>query len=51
MTPDPDLYAVLGVDRYGASAPGGEVMERYGFTAAEVCRRALALLEAQATRA
>ena len=46
-----DRGAVLGVDRYGASAPGGEVMERYGFTAAEVCRRALALLEAQATRA
>lgn len=38
---------VLGVDRYGASAPGDEVMQRYGFTAAEVCRRALALLEAQ----
>ncbi len=37
--------AMLGVDRYGASAPGDEVMERYGFTPAEVCRRALALLE------
>lgn len=40
-----DRGAVLGVDRYGASAPGDEVMARYGFTAAEVCRRALALLE------
>jgi transketolase len=38
--------AVLGVDRYGASAPGDEVMRRYGFNAGEVCRRALALLEA-----
>jgi transketolase len=42
-----DRGAVLGVDRYGASAPGDEVMERYGFTADEVCRRALALLEGQ----
>jgi transketolase len=39
--------AVLGVDRYGASAPGDEVMRRYGFNAGEVCRCALALLEAQ----
>jgi transketolase len=37
--------SVLGIDRYGASAPGDEVMQRYGFTSDEVCRRALALLE------
>jgi transketolase len=37
--------SVLGIDRYGASAPGDEVMQRYGFTPDEVCRRALALLE------
>jgi transketolase len=42
-----DRGAVLGVDRYGASAPGDEVMRRYGFTAEEVCRRALALLGRQ----
>jgi transketolase len=40
-----DRGAVLGVDRYGASAPGDEVMARYGFTVDEVCRRALALLD------
>jgi transketolase len=39
--------AVLGIDRYGASAPGDEVMQRYGFTADEVCRRAMALLDAR----
>jgi transketolase len=42
-----DRGAVLGVDRYGASAPGDEVMARYGFTVDEVCRRALALLDQQ----
>jgi len=35
--------AVLGVDRFGASAPGGVVMREYGFTVDEVCRRARAL--------
>jgi len=40
-----DRGGVLGVDRYGASAPGDEVMARYGFTVDEVCRRALALLD------
>lgn len=36
---------VLAVDRFGASAPGEVVMREYGFTMANVCRRALALLE------
>jgi transketolase len=36
---------VLAVDRFGASAPGEIVMREYGFTVANVCRRALALLE------
>jgi transketolase len=40
-----DRGAMLGVDGYGASAPGDEVMKHYGFTVDEVCRRALALLE------
>ena len=37
---------VLGVDHFGASAPGQIVMREYGFTVENVCRRALALLEA-----
>lgn len=35
---------VLGVDRYGASAPGDVVMREYGFTVDNVCNRAMALL-------
>jgi transketolase len=38
-----DLGGVLSVERYGASAPGAEVMKQYGFTVEEVCRRALEL--------
>lgn len=34
---------VLSVDRFGASAPAAVLMREYGFTAEEVCRRALAL--------
>jgi len=39
---------VLGVDRFGASAPGSEMLERYGFTVDNVCARARALLERKA---
>src|SRR5690606_14479217 len=35
---------VLGVDRFGASAPGGEMLERYGFTVDNACARARKLL-------
>ncbi len=35
---------VLGVEDFGASAPGDVVMREYGFTVDNVCRRALALL-------
>jgi transketolase len=35
---------VLGVDRFGASAPGDIVMREFGFTAENVCKRALAVL-------
>jgi transketolase len=35
---------VVSVERFGASAPGPVVMREYGFSPAEVCRRALALL-------
>jgi transketolase len=39
-----DRGDVLGVDRFGASAPGSEMLERYGFTVDNVCVRARALL-------
>ncbi|KWR90784.1 transketolase [Cupriavidus sp. IDO] len=35
---------VLAVDRFGASAAGEVMLREYGFTAENVCRRALALL-------
>jgi transketolase len=40
-----DRGDVIGVDRFGASAPGPVVMRKYGFTVENVCKRALALLE------
>ena len=39
-----DRGDVLGVDRFGASAPGEVVMREYGFTVENVCKRTLALL-------
>jgi transketolase len=39
-----DRGDVLGVDRFGASAPGDVVMREYGFTAENICKRALAVL-------
>jgi transketolase len=35
---------VLGVDRFGASAPGEVLLREYGFTVENVCRRALGML-------
>jgi transketolase len=35
---------VIGIDHFGASAPGKEVMARFGFTADNVAARALALI-------
>jgi transketolase len=35
---------VMGLDHFGASAPGGVVMREFGFTVDNVCQRALALL-------
>jgi transketolase len=40
-----DAGASVAIDRYGASAPGGEVLERLGFTVENVVTRATALLE------
>ncbi len=38
---------MLGVERFGASAPGGEMLENYGFTVDNVCKRAKILLGMQ----
>jgi transketolase len=35
---------VMGLDHFGASAPGGVVMREYGFTVENACQRALGLL-------
>ena len=35
----------LGIDHFGASGPGPQVMEKFGFTAENVVKRALALLK------
>lgn len=40
-----DRGDVIGVDRFGASAPGPIVMRDYGFSVENVCQRALGLLE------
>ncbi len=36
---------VLGLDRFGASAPGEELFRHFGFTPENVARRARALVE------
>jgi transketolase len=41
---------VLGLDRFGASAPGKVVSEKLGFTVDGVVERALALLEGRGGR-
>jgi len=40
-----DQGDVIGVDRFGASAPGPVLMREYGFTVEHVCTRARAVLE------
>jgi transketolase len=42
---------VLGVDRFGASAPGDVNLSQYGFTVDAVCRRAQALLSSATSAA
>jgi transketolase len=39
-----DEGAIIGIDHYGASAPGEEVMKNFGFTAEHVTSAALRLL-------
>jgi transketolase len=38
------LGGVVGIDRYGVSAPGGQLLERFGFTPDNVVEHALAVL-------
>ena len=38
---------IIGMRRYGASAPGEIVMREYGFTVENVCQKALALIQRQ----
>jgi transketolase len=40
-----DRGDMIGMDRFGASAPGPVLMRKYGFTVENICQRALALLE------
>jgi transketolase len=48
-----DRYAddVLGIDTFGASAPGGVVLDKLGFTADNVATRARALIDRTKTGA
>jgi transketolase len=39
-----DEGVIIGIDHYGASAPGGEIMKNFGFTAEHVTSAALRLL-------
>jgi transketolase len=39
-----DQGDIIGINEFGASAPGSVVMERYGFTVDNIVTRALALL-------
>lgn len=39
-----DRGAVIGINKFGASAPGGTVMQKYGMTASAVAAKAMALL-------
>lgn len=36
---------MIGVDSFGASAPGSVVMEHYGFTVENVCKEAHKVIE------
>jgi transketolase len=40
-----DSGDVVGVDRFGASAPGSTVLKEFGFTADSIASRARALLD------
>jgi len=40
-----DKGDIIGIDTFGASAPGDVVMEKFGFTVENICKRAIALLK------
>jgi len=40
-----DHGIILGISRFGASAPGGAVMEKFGFTPENIVQRTLELLK------
>jgi transketolase len=40
-----DRGAVIGIDRYGASGPGAEVLQHFGFTPEHVAATALRVLD------
>jgi transketolase len=40
-----DQGDIIGIDKFGASAPGNVVMQEYGFTVSNVIVRAMALLK------
>ncbi len=42
-----DAGDVMGIEQFGASAPGPVVMREYGFTVENVCKRAMALIGRQ----
>jgi transketolase len=46
----PQPVTVVGVDRFGASAPGDVVMREYGFAVENVCRAVHALLQTSSAR-
>ena len=39
-----DSGDIIGVERFGSSAPGEIVLREYGFTVENICQRALTLL-------
>ena len=43
-----DRGHMIGVDRFGASAPGDTMMREYGFTVEDICEQALALIKRNA---
>lgn len=42
-----DKGAVIGIDHFGASAPGGTLLEKFGFTADTIVQKALEILKQQ----
>jgi len=40
-----DEGLIIGVDHFGASAPGDEVLRKYGFTVENICKKAKVLLK------